>query len=149
MGPGKSEDKQGRPFVGRAGQLLNELLGVVGLEREEIFITNVVKCFLPDNKPTKEQVEVCTSLYLDKQLEILNPQIIITLGDIATSYIFRKFNLRLEPISKIHGRVFRVNTLKGRKFVISMYHPAVALYNPRMKETLKKDWKNLKVILEK
>jgi len=149
LGPGKSEDQQGRPFVGRAGKFLDELLELVGIERKEVFITNVAKCFLPQNKITEEQAKICTSLYLEKQIEIIDPKVIITLGDVATSYIFRKFNLPKSSITKIHGKIFKVFTLKGEKFIIPMFHPAVALYNPKYKEILKQDWLNIKSFIQK
>lgn len=143
LGPGKEEDRSGRPFVGRAGMFLSELLGLAGLKRSDVYITNVMKCFLPTNKASDEQIKACTP-YLDKQIEIIKPKVIVTLGNVATVYIFKKFGLKAEGISKIHGRVFEVNTLFGRIKVIPMYHPATALYNPRMKETLRRDWENIK-----
>ena len=147
LGPGKEEDKQGRPFVGAAGKFLNELLALAGLKREEVFIGNVMKCFLPHNVATEEQIKACTP-YLDRQIEIIKPKIIITLGNVATSYILQKFGFKPQPISKIHGKVFKVSSLFQQLKIIAMYHPATALYNPRMKEVLREDWKRVKELLK-
>jgi len=146
LGPGKEEDKQGRPFVGAAGKFLNELLSLAGLKREEVFIGNVMKCFLPNNVATEEQIKACTP-YLDKQIEIIRPKVIITLGNVATSYILKKFGIKAEGISKLHGKVFGVRNLFGRMKIIPMYHPATALYNPGMKDVLREDWKKVKKYL--
>ena len=140
LGPGKEEDKQGRPFVGKAGKFLNDLLSYAGLKREEIYITNIVKCIPPNNMPTKEEIKTCTSLFLDKQIEIINPKIILCLGNIAKDYIFEKFGIENKPMNKVHGKVFRV---KG-KIIIPLHHPATALYRPDKKDILIQDWKNLK-----
>lgn len=147
LGPGKEEDRQGRPFVGAAGKFLNELLALAGLKREEVFIGNVMKCFLPRNVATEEQIKACTP-YLDRQIEIIKPKIIITLGNVATSYILQKFGFKPQPISKIHGKVFKVSRLFQQLKIIAMYHPATALYNPRMKEVLREDWKRVKELLK-
>ncbi len=144
LGPGYWENEEGKPFVGAAGKLLDKLLSLAGLKREEVYITNVVKCYLPENKVTQEQVRICTSLYLDKQIELIKPKTILTLGNIATQYIFNKFNLALAPMSQIHGRIFFVSSLFTRIKIIPMYHPAAALRNPGLKDIVEKDWKNLK-----
>jgi len=146
LGPGREEDKFGRPFVGRAGMFLNELLSLAGLKRSDVYITNVMKCFLPNNQATEQQIKACTP-YLDRQIEIIKPKIIITLGNVATTYIFKKFGLKVESISRVHGKVFEVSTLLGKIKIIPMYHPATALYNPRMKDVLREDWKKLRSLL--
>jgi len=146
LGPGKQEDLEGRPFVGPAGKFLDELIGIVGLRRQQVFITNVMKCFLPDNQATEHQIELCTP-YLDKQIEIIKPKLIVTLGNIATNYILKKFGLSVQPISKIHGEVFEVNTLIGKIKIIPMYHPASALYNPGMRQILIEDWESIQQFL--
>ena len=147
LGPGFHEDKQGRPFVGAAGKFLNELLQLAGLKREEVFITNVIKCYLPENKASEDEIKACTP-YLDEQIKIIKPEIIITLGQVAASYLLSKFNLKVEPMSKLHGKIFKIRSLLGRIKIIVMYHPATALYNPRMREILRDDWKKLRNILE-
>lgn len=135
LGPGREEDIQGRPFVGAAGKFLNELLSIVGIKREEIYITNVVKCIPPNNKPTEKQVFICTSNYLDKQIEIIKPRLIITLGELATKYIFEKNEKKFVNMS-VHGKIFEFKNY----FVLPMFHPASALYNPKLKETIINDW---------
>ncbi|MEA1925516.1 MAG: uracil-DNA glycosylase [Candidatus Altiarchaeota archaeon] len=144
LGPGYHENLQGKPFVGSSGKFLNELLKLARLKREEVYITNVIKCYLPDNKPTPEQIKAC-SPYLDLQIELINPETILTLGNVATSHISQKFNLGIGSIGRAHGSVFEINTLLLHARIIPMYHPASALYNPGMRETLRDDWKNLRI----
>ena len=136
--PGYWEDVKGKPFVGKAGQFLNELLASIGLKRKEIYITNILKCRPPNNRnPLRCEIQACTP-YLDRQIEYINPKVIITLGNFATSYILNKYGFGSEPIGKIHGRIYRDD-----KVIIPMYHPATAVYNPRMKKTLLEDFKIL------
>ena len=146
LGPGRQEDLQGRPFVGAAGKFLNQLLGEAGLDRREVYITNVMKCFLPENKATGEQVEACTP-YLDKQIEIIQPRLIIALGNLAASYLLGKFGLKAEPMEKIHGRLYEFSTLTLTGYIMPMYHPASALRNPNLRSRLVEDWRNLREVL--
>ena len=141
--PGYYEDLQGRPFVGKAGRILDELLRSVALERADVYITNVLKCRPPGNRNPKPEEIVACAPYLDSQLAIIEPEVIVTLGSFSLSYIFHKFGLKPDKISKIHGKVFTVSTISGVKRIISLYHPAVATYNPGMKEVLKEDFKQL------
>ncbi len=144
--PGFNEDKQGKPFVGQAGKIFDELLNSVGLKREEIYITNIIKCRPPENRnPTSEEITAC-SFYLDRQIEIIKPKIICCLGNFATSYVMKKFNLReeIQGISKIHGKVFSVSTLFGSMKIIPLYHPAVVTYNINMLDILTKDFEKIK-----
>jgi DNA polymerase len=143
LGPGYNEDKQGRPFVGAAGKLLNKLLGYAGLKREEVYIANIIKCYLPDNKATKEQITTCTP-YLDKQIEISRPKIIILLGNVAVKYIFEKYQLPLAPMRDLHTKTFTISTLDFSAKVIPMYHPSAALRNPGLRDTITEDWVKLK-----
>lgn len=148
--PGFNEDREGRPFCGQAGKILDGLLESVGIKREEVFITNVLKCRPPNNREPKiEEIRACTP-YLERQIKIIRPKVICTLGNYSTAYIFEKYGLkdRLQGISKIHGKVFESKTLFESIKIIPFYHPAVATYNPNMKEILKKDFqilKNLKI----
>ena len=142
LGPGYNENLQGRPFVGAAGKFLDELLELAGLKREEVFITNVMKCYLPKNTAEDKEISTCT-YYLERQMEIIKPKIIITLGNVATSFIFNKFGIKVQNIGKIHGERFRVRNLLLQAEIIPMYHPAAALYNAGMKEVLKKDWEKI------
>ena len=148
LGPGRQEDLQGRPFVGAAGKLLDQLLEFAGLRREKVYITNVMKCYLPENRVTEEQIKTCTQ-YLDQQLEIIQPQLIITLGNVATSYIFGKFGLKHDSMERVHGKMFEISTLLFRAHVIPMYHPASALRNPPLRGRLIEDWRELGARLKK
>jgi len=142
--PGRNEDLKGRPFVGRAGEILDELLASIGIKRSEVFIANILKCRPPENRnPLQSEIELC-SKYLDRQIETIKPKIIVTLGNFASSYIFEKFGLKYDKISKIHGKIFKINTIFGKMNVIPLYHPAVAVYNLNTKDTLIKDFKAIK-----
>jgi len=133
--PGFHENRQGKPFVGQAGQFLDELLQAAGVERDQVFITNVVKCRPPNNRdPLPEELRACQR-YLDEQIELLDPQVIVTLGRISMA----KF-ITDGRISAIHGRTHNVN---GRK-VVTMYHPAAALHQPALRQTLVEDFARLK-----
>ena len=136
--PGFHENRQGKPFVGQAGQFLSELLQAAGLEREQVFITNVVKCRPPNNRdPLPEELKACQR-YLDEQIALLDPEVIVTLGRISMA----KF-ITDGRISAIHGRTHNVN---GRK-VVTMYHPAAALHQPDLRGSLLRDFANLKTRL--
>ena len=142
--PGYNEDLQGCPFVGRAGKILDELLESAELKRDDVYIANILKCRPPDNRnPLKTEIESCTE-YLNKQIEIIQPKIILPLGNFACSYIFEKFSLKYDKISNVHGKVFQMNTLMGTIRIIPFYHPAIATYNPNTKNTLLEDFKVIK-----
>lgn len=137
QGPGANEDKTGRPFIGRAGKLLTELIELAGLKREEIFITSAVKC-LPappvNRKPKDDELAACRP-YLEKQIELINPKKIILLGDVAFKTFFPKESLILW-----RGKWRKKD---NRDFFIS-YHPAAGIRFQKMKKILVKDFKNLK-----
>ncbi len=142
--PGRNEDEQGRPFVGQAGKFLNQLLKEAGIRREEVYITNIIKCRPQNNRdPTEKEIKSC-SPYLDKQLNIIKPKAIITLGNYATKYILRKFKLKEESISKIHGKKYKINNLIFNTKIMPSYHPAAALYNPNLKQTIIDDFKKIR-----
>jgi uracil-DNA glycosylase len=141
--PGASEDEQGVPFVGRAGKLLETLLGEIGIERKDVFIANTLKCRPPGNRdPLPIEIENCQD-YLHKQVELIEPTVICTLGNFSTKL------LRGDPtgITRLHGQP-EVLTL-GRRAVrlYPIFHPAAALYTPRMLETLREDFKRLPELL--
>ena len=147
-GPGYWEDQKGLPFVGRAGKVLDELLESIGLTRDEVYITNIIKCRPPNNRdPTEEEIKTC-SPYLDMQIDLLRPKIIVPLGRHSMSYILKKFGFEPEPISKIHGKTFEARTLFGKIVIMPIYHPAVALYRPQLREELEKDFKKLRTLLD-
>jgi len=142
LGPGRQEDLQGRPFVGAAGKFLDRLLAEAGLNRSRVYVTNVIKCFLPKNKATEDQVKSCTP-YLDQQIEIIQPRLIVALGNVAACYLLGKFGLGCESMEKIHGRVYEVSSLTLNLSIIPMYHPASALRNPGLRDRLVEDWREL------
>jgi len=142
LGPGYHENLEGKPFVGAAGKLLNEFLVLAGLERSYVYITNVIKCYLPNNKPSEEEIKACTP-YLDEQVEIIKPKTIILLGNIAKRYILNKFRLQLSSMGNVHGKIFSVSNLFLQVKIIPLYHPAAPLRNPGLKDIVKNDWKKL------
>jgi len=146
--PGRNEDLKGKPFVGRAGKILDDLIESIGLKREDIFITNIIKCRPPNNRnPQKNEIKTCTP-YLEKQIEIINPKIICPLGSFASSYILEKYNQKIEKISKIHGGKIVIKNIYGNLIIIPLYHPAVATYNPNTKVILLEDFKKIKECLK-
>lgn len=139
-GPGFHENQQGLPFVGAAGQFLDELLAGAGLKREEVFITNVVKCRPPGNRdPQIEELEACRP-YLERQIAAINPDVIVTLGRISMGYFINN-----GKISSIHGHPFWSN---GR-MIVPMYHPAAALHQPSLREVVKSDFVGLAELVVK
>jgi DNA polymerase len=149
-GPGRQEDLEGRPFVGRAGKFLDECLQSIGLMRERVFIANIVKCrpsekpgsWVRDRKPTKEEIEAC-SPYLDRQLELVKPEIVCTLGDTASSQIFKRYNMEEDTIGHIHGRLYLAGAMK----LIPLYHPAAALYDNNLRQIVMIDFQRLRQVL--
>ncbi|AGB04802.1 uracil-DNA glycosylase, family 4 [Aciduliprofundum sp. MAR08-339] len=140
--PGRREDEMGRPFVGAAGKFLDELLNNVGLDRGDVYITNIVKCRPPNNRdPTDLEIRMCGP-YLDRQIEIMKPRIICPLGRFATRYILEKFGFEMQPISRIQGRLF-----EGKILILPMYHPAAALYHQELKKDLYRSFQILKEIV--
>lgn len=141
--PGYNEDKQGKPFIGRSGKFLDELLEISKLKRKDVFITNIVKCRPPSNRdPTNEEIKACYP-YLHFQINYIKPKIIITLGRHASKTIFEKYNLIFNGISQEHGKIYTVHTLSQELKIIAMYHPASAMYNIKFKEVLKEDFRKL------
>jgi uracil-DNA glycosylase len=140
--PGKNEDLTGFPFCGRSGQVLDSLLNVVNMKREAVYIANVIKCRPPLNRdPEDREIKACSG-YIERQIEIINPKVIVSLGRYSMRFVMERFGLGrdIDVISKIHGRVFEA----GSKKIVAFYHPAVSVYNPNMFEALKKDFEVLK-----
>jgi DNA polymerase len=139
-GPGWHEDQQGKPFVGAAGKFLNELLAIAGLKREDVFITNVVKCRPPGNRdPMPDEIAACAP-YLDRQIAAINPDVIVTLGRFSMSRWFPG-----ERISRIHGQPKRVDS----RLIVPMYHPAAALHQSALRGAIEEDFAKLpKFLLE-
>ena len=137
-GPGFHENEQGRPFVGAAGKFLEELLGYINLKREQVFIANVVKCRPPGNRdPEPDELKACHD-YLERQIQIINPAVIVTLGRYSMYRFFPE-----AKISSIHGQARQVN---GR-LVVAMYHPAAALHQPALKQAVIDDFKKLPALI--
>jgi uracil-DNA glycosylase family 4 len=146
--PGYNEDKIGRAFVGEAGKILDQLLSLVNLGRQDIYITNVLKCHPPKNhNPSRQEIDSCIE-YLHKQISIIKPKIIITLGKYASEEVFTDFNLEFSRISEEHGKVFEVETGSEKIKIIPLYHPAVACYHNEMLNVLKYDFKKLSNVLK-
>lgn len=147
--PGYWEDVKGRPFVGAAGKFLDELLSRGGFSRGEVYITNVVKCRPPGNRdPLPGEIETCTP-YLNRQISIIKPKFIVTLGRHAASYILPKAGFETEGITKIHGRVYEANIFGFKVVIIPMYHPAAALYNAKYRDALNRDFQLLRLEIER
>ncbi len=144
--PGKSEALIGRPFCGASGRVLTQMLEHIGLKREDVYITNLVKDRPPDNRDPLPKEIARYSPFLDRQIEIIQPKVIATLGRFSMAYIMQKFGLakELTTISKIHGKVFGVKTSYGNIKVTPLYHPAVALYQNRKKSEMFKDFEVIK-----
>lgn len=144
--PGKNEAKTGRPFCGASGRVLDELLASVGMDRKDIYITNIVKDRPPENRdPLPDEIEMYRP-FLDRQIDIIKPEIIATLGRFSMRYIMEKFKLflDLEPISKAHGKSYEAEASYGKIRIVPLYHPAAVIYNQHLKDTLKKDFESLK-----
>jgi DNA polymerase len=144
--PGRNEAKTGRPFCGAAGKVLDELLAHINVPRESVYITNIVKDRPPENRdPTTKEIEVYGP-FLDRQIEIIQPKVIVALGRYAMGYIMNKFDLglELEPISKAHGKVYKSKVSYGNVDIVTLYHPCMAVYNPNNLPNLKNDIEVLK-----
>lgn len=144
--PGKNEAATGRPFCGASGKILDELLGSIGINRKDVYITNIVKDRPPFNRdPLPDEIEIYGS-FLDRQIEIIQPEVIATLGRFSMDYVMRKFGLenQLKPISQMHGKIFKAEVSYGPVKIIPLYHPAAAIYNQELKTTFKKDSEILK-----
>ena len=139
-GPGFHEDRQGRPFVGPSGQFLQELLASIGLQRSQVYITNVVKCRPPNNRdPQPNEIEACMPYYLDRQIDLIDPKVIVTLGRFSMSKFFPG-----KSITRIHGQPKR----EGNRIIFPMFHPAAALHQPHYREMIEQDILKVPALLE-
>jgi DNA polymerase len=138
--PGFHEDQQGRPFVGQAGQFLEQLLGSIGLKRDDVYICNVIKCRPPGNRdPLPTEIKSCQK-WLDRQLELLAPKMIVTLGRYSLARYFPG-----ETISKVHGKAHKENNI----IYFAMYHPAAALHQQSLRQTIEVDIRKIPELLAK
>lgn len=147
--PGKKEDLEGQPFVGSAGKKLDELLKQINLTINDVYIANILKYRPPQNRnPQIKEIKTHTP-YLLQQIQIIKPKIICTLGNYSTKFALAGFKTegmnKIPKITEIHGKPQTMNKLK----IMPLYHPAAMLYNPKLKETMQKDFKKLKKILTK
>lgn len=143
--PGKNEAESGRPFCGRAGSILDELLQSISLERSSVYITNVVKDRPQENRdPTGEEI-AWYAPYLDRQIDIIKPKAIVTLGRFSMEYLFNRYGVETDVhgISNLHGSVHTAHTGEHEMKIVALYHPAASIYNQKLKETLKEDFKVL------
>jgi len=142
--PGKNEDIQGLPFVGAAGKFLNEMLAGIGLERKDIYITNIVKYRPPNNRDPESEEKKAFWPYLVRQLQVIQPKVVVTLGRHSMEYF-----LPNQKISAIHGEPKRVAFGDDKIVILPLFHPAAALYNGGMRETLIEDFSAIPIIVEK
>ena len=135
--PGNNEDIEGVPFIGKAGEILEDLLASIGIHRCEVYITNLVKCRPPGNRnPSEGEINICSE-YLEEELDVVNPKIIFTLGAVPTKYILGD---KFSSMGKLHG----THIDAGNRIIIPMYHPAYALYNREIIGTMLDDFEKAK-----
>ncbi len=148
--PGKNESLTGRPFCGSAGKILDELLKHVDIEREDVYITNIVKDRPPMNRdPSADEINIYAP-FLDRQIDIIKPRILAPLGRHAMRYIFYRYvdeSFKM-TISEVRGRKFKAKFSYGEVFIVPLYHPAVAIYNSSRKDELKKDFEVLRSMIK-
>jgi len=144
--PGKNEAETGRPFCGASGRVLDELLASIQLQREQVYVTNILKDRPPNNRdPQKDEIELYAP-FLERQIAIIQPKVIATLGRFSMEFILRRFGAFQagQRISRLHGTVIEVRLPYGRTAVLPLFHPAAALYNPRQRHTLLDDFQALR-----
>jgi DNA polymerase len=138
--PGGVEDRRGIPFVGPAGKIFDSMLTSVNLRREDVYVTNVVKCRPPNNRnPTEDEISACR-IHLDKELDEIKPNVIVPMGNFATRYILGKYGIKFKSISSVHGKVFKVNKI----IIYPLYHPAALIYDSKLKSVMDDDIKKVK-----
>lgn len=146
--PGRTEDLTGRPFVGRAGTVLEVLLATIGLQRNRVFITSIVKCRPPENRvPKKDEIAACEG-YLQKQIDLASPRILVPMGRLASELVFSHFGLPNIPIGRIHGQPVHAGPSYRDLTIFPVYHPAAVTHNPPLKGTIFKDFQVLGRIIE-
>jgi len=143
--PGKKEDETGKPFVGSSGRILNKMFADINIQREDIYLTNICKCRPPENRdPLPEEIIACWP-WLEKQIKIINPKIIITLGKYALNYF-----LSTAKISEVHGKIINIDIKKvGEIKLFPLHHPAAARINKKTRALFEKDFKKISKVLKK
>lgn len=144
--PGAEEAKTGRPFVGRAGKMLDSLLESVELDREDVYITNIVKDRPPKNRNPKVDEINAYAPFLERQIEIIQPKLIATLGRVATDYILEQFDIRAQGqnIGILHGKILEAETTNGKINILPLYHPAALFYNRDLQKLIEEDFQKLR-----
>jgi DNA polymerase len=147
--PGYWEDIKGEPFVGVAGKFLTTLIDEIGFSRSDVFITNIVKCRPPKNRqPYSDEIEACTP-YLNRQIKLIRPKIIVTLGNHSTAYVFSEAKLSFNGITRAHGKFYKTSLLGMNIVIFPTFHPAAALYSAKYKKQITKDFQLLRDELAK
>ena len=148
--PGATEDKQGIPFCGKSGQVLEELIEKANIKPIDYHITNLVKCRPPKNRnPKPDEIKAC-SPYLEKEIRIFSPKIIVPLGRFSSEYIYKKYDIPFSTISKEQGKIQSLNRGSNPKYVMASFHPAAALYTPANKKKILLGFRKInKIIKEK
>ncbi len=151
--PGAKEDELGLPFVGRAGKELDKLLHQIGLSIEEVYIANILKCRPPKNRnPSQSEIRDCTP-YLIEQIKIINPKIIVTLGNYSTKFVLSGFNpnemKKISGIKELHGKKQKIKIKNNTYLILPIYHPSAMMYRPSLREDFEKDFLVIKEIIEK
>lgn len=146
--PGKNEAETGRPFCGAAGKILDEMLASIGLPRSAVYITNVVKDRPPGNRDPEPAEIAIYAPFLDRQIEVIQPKVIATLGRFSMQYVMQNFGLAdvLRSITQMHGKLFEAKTSFGSVKILPLYHPAATIYNRVLLDDLKADFQQLKNI---
>ena len=147
--PGENEAKTGIPFCGAAGRVLNELLTSINLKREDVYVTNIIKDRPPHNRDPSPQEIILYAPFLVRQIQIISPSIVATLGRFSMEFVMKEFGLeeQIDKISLLHGKVFVTPAQFGSRQVVPLLHPAVALYNGSQKKILEEDFQILSTIL--
>lgn len=146
--PGEKEERTGHPFAGRAGAVLQDLLNSIGLSRKEVFITSILKCRPPGNRdPRDDEIASCRP-YLLRQIVLLHPSVIVAMGRFSAAVMMDRFGMRTRRISEIHGHALRAETPCGPVILFPVYHPAVVTHNPRLRDDLIQDFRQLKNVLD-
>ncbi|MDO8658396.1 MAG: uracil-DNA glycosylase [Candidatus Levybacteria bacterium] len=144
--PGRNEAETGRPFCGAAGRILDDLLKSINVARKDVYVTNIVKDRPPENRdPLPDEIRLYAP-FLEEQIDIIQPEVIATLGRFSMTFILEKFDVleKTESISMLHGKVLDAKASFGQIKIIPLYHPAVAIYNAKSKDILIKDFQALK-----
>jgi len=145
--PGRNEDLQGKPFVGRAGDVFDNLLESIGLTRKDIYLCNVLKCRPPSNRnPSTDEIKACKGS-LDLQIKTVEPKVLCPMGNFAVQYLFDRFGIPPAKISAVKGTIIKAKTEQGEVQIVPLFHPAVATYSPSKIEMLLEDFQVLKKFL--